>query len=246
MVKEGAATVTYQPKLTGLFLAILAALVASGCATTERQDYSDPFEPLNRQTHKFNEAVDKAVLIPVSKGYKTVTPDPVEQGVGNFFDNLTYPTVFTNQLLQGKFADAFDGFFRFGVNSTFGVAGIFDVASPVMGLEKQNEDFGQTMARWGVPSGPYIVVPVRGGVTLRDGVGGAMAIPLEPTTYFNEPDLELGLRTLSVIDTSAGLLEAREMVSRDSYLFLRDAYFQRREFQINDGAVLEDDPFLDD
>jgi phospholipid-binding lipoprotein MlaA len=209
------------------------------------KQYQDPYEGFNRQVYSFNEGLDKVILKPVAQGYTAVAPEPVEQGVGNFFDNLAYPTTIINQFLQGKVGDGFTGLARFGFNSTLGIAGIFDVATG-MGLERQREDFGQTFAKWGFGSGPYIVVPVMGGMTLRDGIGNVAAIPTTPDYWLEDDDARLGLTVGRIIDTSASLLDERELITGDRYLFVRDTYMQRRQFQITDGAQTGDDPFLDE
>lgn len=229
-----------------LLAVLLLAVSAAACASSNGAgEYSDPFEPFNRKVHGFNTGLDEAVIVPVSKGYRAITPNPVEAGVSNFFDNLSYPLTATNQLLQGKPGKGIEAVLRFGINTTIGIAGIFDVATP-LGLEHQKEDFGQTFAKWGFASGPYIVVPLRGGMTLRDAAGGVAGIPLNPVYYVEDADTATGLRVLSVVDRSASLLDERRLVARDSYLFQRDAYIQRRQYQIRDGAVVEDDPFLDE
>lgn len=221
------------------------AVLLTGCSTVSDKQYLDPFENTNRGVHAFNEGFDEVVLTPVSKAYVAVTPDPVEKGVSNFFDNLGYPSVVLNQFLQGKVGDGFEGIGRFGINSTLGLFGLFDVATE-MGLEAKQEDFGQTFAAWGFGSGPYVVSPFIGGTTLRDGIGNIATIFTNPGFWINESGAPLGLFAGATIDTSAQLLEERELVPGDSYLFLRDSYLQRRQFLIADGAVVEDDPFLDD
>lgn len=228
-----------------IFASLGAMSLLSACSTVADKQYQDPYEKLNRQLHGFNEGIDAAILTPISKGYVAITPDPLEDGVSNFFDNLSYPTVVINQFLQGKVEDGFSGIGRIGVNSTLGVLGLFDVATG-MGLPAKQEDFGQTFAKWGFGSGPYMVSPVLGGTTLRDGIGNIAAIFTNPGTWIGEAGASEGLFGGSVIDASAGLLEERALIQGDSYLFLRDGYMQRREFLINDGAVVEDDPFLDE
>lgn len=230
---------------TGLMVIAILTLFLGGCSTVEGLQYQDPFENTNRSIHGFNEGFDEAVLVPVSKAYVALTPDPVEKGVSNFFDNLGYPSVVINQLLQGKIGDAIEGVGRFGINSTVGVLGLFDVATD-MGLEAKQEDFGQTFAAWGFGSGPYMVTPVLGGTTLRDGIGDIATIFTNPGFWINESGAPIGLFAGASIDTSARLLDERELIKGDSYLFLRDSYLQRRQFLIDDGAVVEDDPFLDD
>jgi len=209
---------------------------------------NDPMEGMNRKIHTFNDKFDTYLLKPVAKGYVYVTPKFVQTGVNNFFDNLGYPLVAVNQALQGKGRLAVQDTVRFALNTTVGVAGLFDVAKNI-GLEKHEEDFGQTFAAWGIESSPYLVVPFWGPTTLRDGLGSittAYTHPLSHVEYFDErKGLRTGLLALSVIDKRARLLDAEKLLSGDKYLFMRDAYLQRRDYLINDGAV-EEDPFLDD
>ncbi|MEL6687594.1 MAG: VacJ family lipoprotein [Pseudomonadota bacterium] len=224
---------------------VLMAVLSTACSTVSAKQYTDPFENTNRSVHAFNEGFDDAILTPVSKAYVAVTPDPLEKGVSNFFDNLGYPSVVINQFLQGKVGEGFEGIGRFGINSTLGLFGLFDVASD-LGLEAKQEDFGQTFAAWGFGSGPYVVSPLIGGTTVRDGIGGIATIFTNPGTWIGESGAALSLFAGATIDTSAQLLDERELIPGDSYLFLRDSYMQRRQFLIADGAVVEDDPFLDD
>lgn len=232
----------FHSKLTAL---AVMALLFTACSTVSDKQYIDPFENTNRSIHAFNEGFDEVALTPLSKAYVAVTPDPVERSVSNFFDNLGYPSVVLNQFLQGKVEDGFEGIVRFGMNSTVGFFGLFDVATKA-GLEAKQEDFGQTFAAWGLGSGPYVVSPLIGGTTLRDGIGNIATIFTNPGFWINESGAPLGLFAGATIDTSAQLLEERELIPGDSYLFLRDSYLQRRQFLITDGAVVEDDPFLDD
>lgn len=229
-----------------LFLIVASSFLFTGCATTKSAQYQDPFEKTNRGLYSFNEGVDKVILKPSGQAYAYVMPDILEEGVGNFFDNLSYPNTVVNQFLQGKGEEGLVGLGRFGLNSTLGIGGIFDVATGI-GLKADREDFGQTLSAWGVGSGPYIVVPVLGGTTLRDGVGQVAALPLLPQNWVgNGGNLVIGLAAGSAVETSASLLEARKLVTGDRYLFTRDAYLQRRQFLIADGVQDEEDPFLDD
>ncbi|MEP1230888.1 MAG: VacJ family lipoprotein [Litorimonas sp.] len=229
-----------------IFFFAAGVFFLTGCATNPNQQFQDPFEKTNRQIYKFNEGVDKVILKPSGQAYAYIMPDILEEGVGNFFDNLSYPNTVINQFLQGKAGEGFVGLGRFGLNSTLGIGGIFDVASGI-GLKEDKEDFGQTLSAWGVGTGPYIVAPIIGGVTLRDGVGQVAALPLLPQNWVgNGQNLVIGLAAGSAVETSASLLEARKLVTGDKYLFTRDAYLQRRQFLISDGVQDEEDPFLDD
>lgn len=215
---------------------LLLGFFLGGCATPHNR--KDPLEPFNRAMFSFNETVDKAVIKPVAKGYKAVTPEPIEMMIGNFFSNLDDILVAINDLLQFKFAAALSDSTRVLINSTFGVLGIADVASS-MGLEKRNEDFGQTLGRYGVTSGPYLVLPFLGPNSLRDTVGLAV------DSKFNNPIYRIDHiptrnQTLGVklTDVRARLLDTEKVLedaALDKYEFVRDAYLQRRRSLVYDG-----------
>ena len=231
------------------FIIALFALLSAGCAT-QGAPKADPFEGMNRATYKFNDTVDRAVLKPVAKGYQAVTPQFVRSGISNAFINLGDVGTALNNLLQGKPGNAVSDTGRFLINSTLGVLGLFDVATP-MGLEKHSEDFGQTLGKWGVNSGPYIVIPFMGPSTLRDLV----AKPVDSYTGYSHYVGHIPTRNtasaVELIDFRANLLGASDTLegaSLDSYQFLRDAFLQRRQNQVYDGKVpqekrdkLEDD-----
>jgi phospholipid-binding lipoprotein MlaA len=223
----------------------LIALAVSACASVETRTPGDPLEPLNRAVFGFNEALDDAIILPLTHGYMVVTPDPVEAGLANAFDNVGEPMTFANQLLQGKPRASATTFARFGVNTTLGIAGLFDVASG-MGLPRGDEDLGQTFGVWGVPSGPYLVLPVLGSSSMRDAAGRALSTPLTVPYYIDDTEALVAYQSLQILSTSAQLIDARDAVTGDRYLLLRDAYLQRREFLVNDGEVTAEDPFLDD
>ena len=237
--------------MTRLHIAVISvcALLFAGCASTNAPK-ADPFEGLNRATYKFNDTVDEAVLKPVAKGYQAVTPQFVRAGISNAFTNIGDVGTAVNNLLQGKPGNAFSDAGRFIVNSTFGILGLFDLATP-MGLEKHSEDFGQTLGKWGVESGPYIVIPLMGPATLRD----VAARPVDAYTgYFRYLD-HIPTRNstfgVEIIDLRANLLGASDTLDTaalDKYQFMRDAFLQRRLSQVYDGKVpqekrdkLEDD-----
>ncbi len=236
-----------------LLILLFAAGLVAGCATTaappEERDPRDPWEPFNRSVYQFNRGVDRAMLRPVARGYDTVTPQPVQRGVGNFFTNLRSPVTIVNLLLQGRPGDSGRAFERFFVNTVFGVAGLFDVAS-AGGLERYNADFGQTMATWGWESSRYLMLPFLGPSTVRDGFGRVADAPLNPEWYLALEQASYYLLALDIIQTRAALLprDADLEAAFDEYLFLRDAWLQRREFLIHgDDAPLPDyDDFLDD
>ena len=208
----------------------------------------DPFERFNRAMYTFNEKLDGYVLKPVAKGYRAVTPLPVRQGVSNFFGNLREPMVMINDALQGKFKAAASDLGRFLTNSTLGVLGIFDVATR-FGLEKRNEDFGQTLAVWGVKEGPYLVLPLFGPSSLRDGAGLAGDYLTYPPTYMEETSTAAKLFAVDVIDARTRYLDAGDILEQatgaaDPYIFVREAYRQRRQNLARDGEALPVDPSI--
>lgn len=229
-----------QPRMKSVALAIGLAL-GSGSVLASDEVY-DPFEKINRKVQRFNDAGDKYVIKPASKIYKKVTPRFFRSGVQNFLGNLSYPIVIGNQFLQGKFALGMDDTARFLINTTIGVGGLFDVATP-WGLPEHDEDFGQTFAKWGMKPGPYMVFPVWGGVTLRSGLGDIPDTLLYPPTYTLTTGEGIALSTLWTLNRRVELADAENLLSGDRYLFFRDAYLQQREYLAADGEV--DDPFLD-
>ncbi len=224
---------------TLFFPALFAvALLASGCASTNAPK-ADPLEGMNRATFAFNDAVDKAVLKPVAQGYRAVTPGFAREGVSNAFNNVGDVAVAANNLLQGKPVDAASDLARLVVNSTLGILGLFDVASP-MGLEKHNEDFGQTLGRWGVGSGPYLVVPLMGPSTFRDAIGRPVDGYAGYFRYVKHVPTRNVLLASELIAVRESLLNASgslEEASLDRYQFLRDAYLQRRLNLVYDGKA---------
>ena len=237
---------------TSLRLQLLAMLLCmAGCATTapppEERAPEDPWEPLNRNIHTFNRTLDRFTLRPIAKAYEKAVPSTVRLGVTNFSRNLRAPLNLINNFLQGQPRDGFTETGRFLANSTFGVLGIFDVATD-MGLERKPEDFGQTFAAWGAPDGPYVVVPILGPRTLRD----ALAIPLnflaDPLLHYDNSSARDKLYFLRLIDVRHRLFPAEELVadSPDLYLTIRESYLQRRRFLIHDGDPPEDEDFYED
>jgi phospholipid-binding lipoprotein MlaA len=234
-------------------LLVLIAFVAAGCAATPGRTAMDDdrFEKLNRGVYKFNDTIDRAALKPVAKGYKKITPSWMRRGIANFFANLEYPITIVNQFLQGKAATGFKDTGRFLLNSTLGIGGLFDVATPV-GLEAHDEDFGQTLAVWGVGSGPYVNLPLLGPSTLRDAPARVVDYFLDPLTYGDiHWQEEWGQRVLDLVHTRSELLSLDPTLERafDPYAFVRDAWLQRREFEIYDGnppPETLDEEFFDD
>jgi phospholipid-binding lipoprotein MlaA len=223
-------------------LCLLAVAVLSGCATAKNP--TDPLEPFNRGVYQFNETVDRYALKPAAKGYRAVVPPPVRGGVTNVFGNFRDVTTAVNHVLQLKIGTALSDVARVAVNSTVGILGVFDVASHV-GLDKHDEDFGQTLGWWGVPSGPYLVLPIFGPSTVRDGVGLIGDYFTDPEFYLiNESPYTWITFGVRVVNARANLLEAERIFNQaaiDRYAFLRDAYLQRRRNQIYDGNPPESD-----
>lgn len=201
---------------------------------------TDPLESINRKVFIFNSEADRLLLAPVAKTYKQVTPNIVGQGIGNVFSNLQEVTTIFNDLLQGKFSHALTDSARLVVNSTLGIVGLFDVASD-LGLEKHQEDFGQTLGFWDVPSGPYVMVPLFGPYTVRSGFGAFADMELGYVNNTDDVSLRNTLWAISTVHNRAQLLSAEELISGDRYTFIRDAYLQRREFLSFDGMLIEDD-----
>lgn len=221
-----------------VLLLIAVAAAGAGCASAPgRTGNDDRWEGFNRGVYKFNDTVDRATLKPLAKGYKKITPRWIRTGVGNFFANLAYPVTIANQLLQGKPRLGVRDTGRFLVNSTFGIGGLIDVATP-MGLEANDEDFGQTLAVWGVGSGPYLTLPFFGPSTLRDAPSRAVDYFFGPLTYAEIPwEAEWGLRGLDLVHSRAELLSLDPTLQSafDPYAFMRDAFLQQREYVIFDG-----------
>ena len=236
-----------------LYLLLLSAvLLNASCASRkaskpESEPNVDPLEVINRPIYKFNDVTDRYILRPVAKGYQFITPNAVETGVSNFFDNITYPITVVNDFLQAKFKQGFADTGRFVVNTTIGLLGLFDPATS-MGLERHEEDFGQTFAKWGIPAGPYIVVPLFGPRTVRSGIGTLADTQVNPLILYSNTSVRDKLLILWAIESRAALIGPDELVFEafDPYLFVRDAYLQNREFLINDGVLNETDEGFDD
>ncbi len=229
--------------------AALTLLLLTGCASLPQNatpDPRDPFERFNRGAFAFNDGLDRSVIRPLARGYKTVTPQPVQTGVTNFFANASYPITLVNDVLQGKFKAALSDTGRFLLNTTFGIGGLLDPATQ-SGLDLNDEDFGQTLGKWGVPPGAYVVLPFLGPYTIRDGIGDLADNVAEPRSYIDDTTTRWGLWAFDKFETRVRLLEADALLDRagDSYAFVRSAYLQRREYLVRDGDVpmdnLEDD-----
>ncbi|GGB96574.1 MlaA family lipoprotein [Pseudoduganella buxea] len=222
---------------TSVLLALAAAAALSGCAVGP--DKRDPMETWNRGVFKFNDTVDQYALKPVATGYKNVTPSFVQTGVSNFFGNLGDVWTAANNLLQGKGAEGMSDVMRVALNSTFGLLGVLDIASEA-GLPKHKEDFGQTMGKWGVQSGPYVMLPLLGPSTLRDTVGLPLDMSADIWRYKDPVNVRNIGSVTRVVDQRAALLDASSLLedaALDRYEFIRDGYLQRRQSQVYDGDV---------
>ena len=218
----------------------LMALLLTACASIlpgSTADPRDPFERYNRAMFSFNKTVDDKVLKPVATGYVDVIPDLVRTAIGNFFGNIGDVWTAVNNYLQGKPRDGTNDLARVVLNSTFGIVGLIDVATPA-GLVQHEEDFGQTLGVWGVKSGPYLILPILGASTVRDGLARPLDLYADPITQINGAGVENSLRALRLVDDRATLLYSTRMMedaALDPYLFVRDAYLQRRESRVRDG-----------
>lgn len=233
-------------KLIGVLL--LVAWIG-GCSSVpdEYRDPRDPLESYNRGMHDFNTGFDDVLLKPVAKGYKAITPDPLDRGITNFFNNIADVTSAVNNLLQFKLSRFGSDIGRVTTNSTVGLLGFFDVATN-MGLPSYKEDFGQTLGYWGGDPSPYLVLPILGPSTVRDTVGLTGDILVDPFFSVEKNTIYWGFIALRVVDTRADLLTASKILEAaavDPYSFVRDAYLQRRRNQIYDGNP-PPDPYQED
>lgn len=218
---------------------LISTLLISGCATKQNPD---PLEPWNRKVYAFNDGLDRRVMKPVAEAYQAVTPEFVRTGVTNVFGNFKDLSATTNLFLQGRFADGTLGMMRVTMNTTLGLGGVLDVATP-MRLYRANEDFGQTLGVWGVKPGAYIVWPVFGGSTLRDSFGIPGELYFSPTALSHDAALNNSLRALSLVNVRANYLGATNLlddVALDQYSFVRDAYLQRRQNLVYNGDPPEE------
>lgn len=221
----------------------LIALLA--VAQASFADTRDPWEAANRKVFAFNDALDRVLVRPVAVGYQTAVPAIGRRAISNVFSNLSEIPTFLNALLQAKPDQAATALGRFVFNSTIGLGGTIDVMTG-FGLEGESEDFGQTLAHWGVDSGPYLVLPLFGPSTLRDGVSRlTVDQATNPVSYLNPEDHQYGVTGLNIVQTRAGFLDAERFLTGDRYVALRNAYLDNREFQINDGQRSDADDFLD-
>jgi phospholipid-binding lipoprotein MlaA len=224
---------------TRISLLSLCLLLLCGCATLPpgKRDPRDPWERMNRSFYNFNDVLDRHIVKPVAKGY-THLPQPVQSGVHNFFDNIDYPVTIVNDLLQGQVKAFFSDIGRFVFNTTVGLGGLFDPATAA-GIDKNNRDFGQTLGKWGVPKGPYIVVPVFGPYDVRDGFGAVTVDTFADPRNYTPFWVNTGLWLTRGVDRRARLLplDATIQSAYDPYAFIRNAYLQNRDFRVNGGQA---------
>ena len=224
--------------------------LVGGCASIpkEQRSETDPWEPLNRPLYEINTGIDKVTLKPLAKGYQKFLPPIVRSGVNNFARNLVTPRSSINNFLQGKPRQGFSELGRFVFNSILGIGGLMDVATTA-GIEAHPEDFGQTAAVWGVPSGPYVMLPFLGPQTLRDALLLPVDIAADPLYHYNNTSVRDKLYVLRIIELRARLLSAEKLLedSKDKYVTTRESYLQNRVYQIYDGnPPEEDDEFFDE
>jgi phospholipid-binding lipoprotein MlaA len=225
----------WSPIPMSAMLLMVAAL--NGCATTGASDPRDPIEPVNRAVFGFNQGLDRKLLRPVAEGYVAHVAQPVRSCVSNVFANLADLFTSANQLLQGEPRKAVSDISRFGLNTTVGVLGCFDPAT-AMGLPKHKRDFGETLALWGAPPGPFVVLPLFGPSTVRDTVGSVPTMMLDPVSHISSAPVAVGVAGTKTVSTRASLLKATDLVDQaalDPYLFTRDAYLAHRLYEIYDG-----------
>jgi phospholipid-binding lipoprotein MlaA len=227
-------------------LSLTVALALGGCATTGNP--KDPLEKFNRAMFSFNDAIDQAAVKPAAEVYSTLLPSFVQTGIGNFFGNLGDVWTAMNDFLQGKVTDGFNDVMRVAVNTTLGLGGVLDISTEA-GLHKHKEDFGQTLGKWGVKSGPYVVLPVLGSSTMRDALATPLDLYADPW-YHKEPiRWRVAGTVVRLVDQRAAVLDASNLVEEaalDRYEFVRDAYLQRRESKIHDGETSQKSSYEDD
>ena len=217
----------------------IAALTLVACSSTGQGQDHDPLEGMNRKIFWFNDKFDRYFLEPVAIGYDWTVPDPIQRAVTNFVTNLRFPLNFINNLLQSKPKAAGEETLRFLVNSTIGIGGLLDPATGLLGLDEHNEDFGQTFATWGIPAGPYLVLPFFGPSNIRDGIGLIPNSLGEVTIYVLNTEAFVAYSALRIVDQRARLIEtidSARQASLDYYVFARNAYNQLRQAEIADGA----------
>ncbi len=224
-----------------ILVLLLVLPLSTACAAVEEREI-DPWEPMNRKIFAFNETLDKYVLKPTARGYRFIMPDAAERGVSNFIANIYQFNSVINSLLQGRLDGAAQSGGRFVVNSTLGLLGVFDVATP-LGIQPHRADFGQTLAVWGFEPGPFVMLPFFGPRTIRSGAGYLFDTYTSIPALIDNREAAWAFWTVEVIDYRASLLDADDLITGDRYIFLRDAYISARETFVNGGVV--EDSFSD-
>lgn len=225
-------------------LALAGALLVVGCATGPNANPRDPLEPMNRKVAQFNEVADAIVLKPIAIGYREIAPAIVRTGVSNFYGNLRDLGSAANSLLQLKFRNGFDNLIRFQINTFIGMGGLLDVASELQ-VERHSEDLGQTLGHWGVPSGPYLVLPLLGSSTVRDALAFTADRKFDLVGYIPSTGVRQSFHGLRLVDARTNLLRASSVLDEaalDKYSFARDAHLQKRRSEIFDGDPPEEAP----
>lgn len=225
------------------------ALGLSACTSIppDARTESDPWEPLNRSLYSMNVAIDKVSTKPLAKGYRKIMPGIFRKGISNFFSNLIAPRSAINHFLQGKPGQGVSELGRFAINSIIGVGGLIDIATP-SGLEEHQEDFGQTAAVWGIPDGPYVMLPILGPRTLRDAILTPLDVVVDPLYQYNNSSVRDKVYILRLIHLRYLLLSAEKFLedSKDRYVTIRESYLQNREYEVYDGDPPVDDDFFDE
>lgn len=225
-----------------ILIRALTLIIAGACLTPvlfAQSPQEDPFIEVNRNVYKFNEVLDTLIIKPVTKCYDVVVPDVGKRGVTNFFNNIDDVNVVFNDLLQFKMKNAVQDSGRLVINTTIGVGGLIDVATQ-FGLYKNYEDFGQTLGYWGFDSGPYMVLPFFGSSSVRDTIGLIPDYLMNPVFWINDDATRHSVYALETVDTRLYYMAAESMITGDEYTFVRDAYLQRREYQVADGEIYDE------
>ena len=224
----------------------MSLILVSGCSYQNElvNDAMDPLESSNRSIYAFNENLDETILEPAADGYDYITPNFLQKGFNNFFDNINYPITIINQLLQGNIEKSLQDTLRFTVNSTIGVLGLFDPASSI-GLSEHDEDFGQTLAVWGVKEGPYLMLPFFGPKTLRSLAGDLTDVLFNPLLNIDDTNLKIKTNLISILQDRSDLSTLEEELdnSFDPYQYIKDSYLQNRNYKISNGNIAEEDDF---
>ena len=227
---------------------IFVLILLSGCSYQNEliNDPIDPLENSNRSIYTFNENLDEAILEPAADGYDYITPNFLQKGFNNFFDNINYPVTIINQVLQGNIEESLQDTLRFTINSSIGILGLFDPASR-MGLTEHDEDFGQTLAVWGIKEGPYLMLPFFGPKTLRSLTGDLADVLFNPLLNIDDTNLKIKTNLISILQDRSDLSTLEEELdnSFDPYQYIKDSYIQNRKYKIYNGNITEDDLEID-